>query len=294
MEHAVTPKRTVRAALGALASAAVLAALLIGAGSAEAAEEAAISGKVTAAKDGSPIAEVAVVAFRSDESSPKMAFAETDANGEYTIDKFVDESPLEPGNYSVAFSPEGSNYLFQGYPETVVVAAEPVTGVDAELLEGGIFEGVVSDAATGTPIAGAEVCIYYYFCVTTASNGAYAFEGLEPDEQVIVRFSAMGYVTQYWHGKQRDSEADPIAVEAEKTVSGIDAALSKSGSSTETPPAESQPPALFPTVSTTPRTTTPPKRKRCRRGFRRKRVHGHYRCVKRHRHRKHRRHRPHR
>lgn len=294
MEHAVTPKRTVRAALGALASAAVLAALLIGAGSAQAAEPGSISGTVTAANGGAAIQGVQVCAFRAGVSL--KCDPETDVSGQYQI------AQLEPDEYAVIFYPPAEGeYLLQLYngaesfedaDPVSVVAGEDTPEIDAALVKGARIEGTVTDAQTGVGISEATACAFG-FCATTGPDGSYAIVGL-PKGEYNVEFKADGYEDQFWNGKRNELEADWVAVEVEQTVTGINASLSKPPvPPAETPPAESQPPALFPTVSAP--TITPPKRKRCRRGFRRKRVHGHYRCVKKHRrHRKRRRHRHHR
>jgi hypothetical protein len=269
----------------AVLAATALTVLLAGPAAAQAAEEGSISGEVTAHRSESPLPGIQVCAFEP--NGADQGCANTDSNGKYAI------GSLEEGEYWVTFSPPlSSNYLPQSYNgrsdghfDPVDVAAAPMTGINAELLEGGIIEGAVSDAANGTPIPGAEVCLvgFHFDCDMTGAGGSYAIEGLEAGEYVV-EFSATDYLTQFWNGARTETEAELVAVKAEETVLAIDAALSKPAMEEEPPPSQTQPPTLYPASSM--QTSSPPRRKRCKGGYRRRKVHGRYRCVKKHRRRR--------
>ena len=62
----------------------------------------------------------------------------------------------------------------------------------------GSVAGVVSDAKTGTPIAGASVCIFVVECQTTAADGTYKITTVPSDPTGMVESitaSAPGYIT---------------------------------------------------------------------------------------------------
>jgi hypothetical protein len=91
--------------------------------------------------------------------------------------------------------------------------------------------GIVTDLA-GRPIAGADVCAFTSIggglvrCAITNTEGVYAIEGLETGEYKV-EFSATGYVTQFYKEQPSLEKANPVAVTAGHTTSGIDAALVK-------------------------------------------------------------------
>jgi hypothetical protein len=245
-----------------------------------------LSGTVTAHNDGTPLPNVAVCVFSQVKTVCPAAV--TDEEGKYTV------AELPKGTYGVSFAPlPPSGYVTQyyngasSYSELDPVElqdGEEKTGINASLFRTSTIEGTVTDQASGSGIAGAEACVYRVLCGTTEASGAYSIEGLSPGEYQV-EFLAPGYIGEFWHDKRTAAEADPVVVGPEEAVTGINAGLSKPvPPAQEPPPAMSEPPALFPTGSTT--TSTPPRRKRCKKGFRRKRVRGHYRCVKKHRKRR--------
>jgi hypothetical protein len=266
---------------------AALAAALMPAPAARAAETGSISGTVTAAGGTEvPLEGVQVCAFAEQVLKCDDTGGEGAEPGEYSIPN------LPPRSYLVGFYPsQGSGYVAQFYKEAAGPAeADPVSvgegqqviGIDAKLIESGTIEGTVTDAANGAPVAGARVCAYSY-CAETDAFGTYAISGLPPD-QYILRFTADGYVTEFYKDKYREAEADLLPVDAAQIVTVDESVGKPPAAQEEAPPAPFEPPALLPTGSTT--TSTPPRRKRCKRGFRRKKVRGHYRCVKKHRKRR--------
>jgi hypothetical protein len=265
-------------------------ALLVPAAQASAAGS--ISGTVTDAVSEAAIEGAQVCFYKGDAVEDEWDFVgceESDENGKYTAE-------LPDDQYLVEFWAEDLGYITQYYDGTedwtdgtgVVVGGEPVTGIDAALEEGGHIQGTVVDAASNAPIE-AEVCAIsdvpaYVPCVFTDAGGNFTIEALRAAKYAI-EFWAPGYEIQYYDAKAEFDEATRVAVTPPETVSGIDARMEKF----DLVPDPVTPP---PTVTSPP--VTPPvvhhKRKRCRKGFHRKRVHGKRRCVriKKHRRRHHR------
>ncbi|MEO0092224.1 MAG: carboxypeptidase-like regulatory domain-containing protein [candidate division WOR-3 bacterium] len=149
-----------------------------------------ISGVVTDSATGLPIANAQVNACRPG-SCGGRAF--TDENGVYTINN------LSAGDYQVTAKALG--YRTQRYPTTVtVVAGQTTTDINFALVpmtpppppqDPGSISGVVTDSATGLPIAGATVTARYRRFVRraiTAEDGTYTITNLPPrDYHVMAR-----------------------------------------------------------------------------------------------------------
>lgn len=161
--------------------------------------------------------------------------------GGYTI------SSLPSGSYKISFSTEseGGNYLkqfFNGKPtlgeaDPVAVTAPNATGgVDAQLHAGGQISGRVTDAISKAPIGAAFVCAEqisakpeFGGCEVANGNGEYSIPGLQTGSYDVVfyAFGASGaYHLRFYNGKANVGEADPVAVTAGATTSGINAELS--------------------------------------------------------------------
>lgn len=119
-----------------------------------------ISGNVTAADTGEPVAD-AVVAAHSRELRFHRS-ARTDENGDYRI------TDLPPGEYIVGVRAPGSPYVGELYdgvrsPEeaTPVIVSESAetTGIDFTLDRGGTITGLVTAEDTGEPLAGVAIVI---------------------------------------------------------------------------------------------------------------------------------------
>lgn len=151
-----------------------------------------ITGRVTKV-GGSPIAGVIVCAF-----GESISCGFTNSSGEYVV------SGLASGAYRIAFIPgkeslfggsSNGNYLVQYYngkslvgeaEEVLIIAPGVLSGKNAELQPGGEISGVVKDAATHTPLAGAEVC---------ASAGSEGFEGNCASTNGLGEYTIMGLAT---------------------------------------------------------------------------------------------------
>jgi Carboxypeptidase regulatory-like domain len=194
-----------------------------------------------------PIAEIEVCAYESGTEFGFPICAKTRANGEYTL------SGLAAGKYTVEFSsPSESalNYVTQYYrnkssfsqAEPVTVAeAETISGINAELEEGGRIAGRAVAASSGAPVEGILVCAFTQSneelgpggCATTNANGEYTVSALPPGEYVVgfMSFATRGveYVTQYFNDKASPTEASLVRVTPKATAGNVDAALIAAG-----------------------------------------------------------------
>ena len=175
--------------------------------------------------------------------------------------------------------------------DPVSVSLGAVTpGIDAYLLAAAGIEGQVRLARDGSPLTEVEVCAWStdpegtVRCTSPGNDGRYAIGGL-PGDTYKVEFWPYDedLPIQYWNHKASWEAADPLSLSGGTVATGIDADLG----SPPAPPAVTPPPLVAPPAVTKPQ----PHRKRCKRGFRKKRVHGKVRCVKRkkgkHQHRRH-------
>jgi hypothetical protein len=108
-------------------------------------------------------------------------------------------------------------------------------------VEGGQITGKVTGASSKAAIAGIEVCAaeslfeaeLFGHCAKTSSSGEYSISGLSAGKYgvgfVAPEGSGLNYITQYYNDKHGIGEAELFAVEAGKTVSGINAAMEVGG-----------------------------------------------------------------
>jgi hypothetical protein len=189
-------------------------------------------------------------------------------------------------------------------------------GVDAQLVVGGRISGRVTEAGSGEPLEGVMACAYEagsegaLECASTNAHGEYTI-GRLPTGSYEVEFSARFYeweesiggeenepqaeeefATQFFEGAPSLAEAASVPVTAGQTVDGIDAQMSK-----PVPPPPGPPPGPSQEGGDQPQlggsgsgaASSPPPRPpakpklRCRKGFKKKVVHGKRRCVKVHR-----------
>jgi hypothetical protein len=194
-----------------------------------------ISGTVTSANGGAPIADVEVCAWAV--VSEDFACGETAVDGTYSV------ANLPAGTYKVEFwPPQGANYFPQYYSgKSTWTEATPVTvndgadtpGIDATLAEGGQIVGHVTDATSKAGIQGITVCAVipdeeFGRCAYTGSGGEYAIARLPTGSYEVFFFEEAEpseYLGEIYRGNQR--ELVPVTVGL--TTSGIDAALSKAG-----------------------------------------------------------------
>jgi hypothetical protein len=258
-----------------------------------------IQGKVTRAGTGeTPLKGVFVAVYLGDPSQQQSlaGFDQTDAAGEYAVDSLPD------GKYEVEFVAHGYQpQYFDGaaMPNEAdpvsIVAQATVPEVDAALVPEAQMMGTVTEAATGTPVWGVEVCVKevdtgYPACALTDAFGKYAVRSL-PAGTYAVRFDPSGsgrnLLAEYFDDAASEATATPVTVAA-GGIGFADAALA--AGPVEPDPEIVLPPSFAPpplSLGTT-RTTPAHRRLHCKKGFRKRRVKGKVRCVKVHRKRHHR------
>lgn len=213
-----------------------------------------------------------------------------DEDGEYTL------SGLADGGYLVEFWAPFLGYATQFYDgvasfedaDEVTVSGATVSGIDAEMKEGGKIEGRVTDAGTGAGINQIEVCAFAFGiggrCGFTDTFGNYALISLATGSYFVEFFDELGEYEGLFYNQQASFEnASPVGVVAPDATAGIDARLSKPGTSIVTPSVSSAPSfGPLPTVIKKPRR----KAVKCRKGFKKVKRHGRKVCVKKHKRKK--------
>jgi len=150
------------------------------------------------------------------------------------------------GTYKLRFSNQYlSGYLEQWYSgKTGLSSATPVTvtnaaitsGINAAMLKGGRITGKVTDSVSGSPIPQVYVtavdAVSGEFISTgaTDSSGVYTITGLSGGYKL--RFSADGYLDQWYDRKTSQATATIVTVTAPGTVAGINMAMPKGGNIT--------------------------------------------------------------
>jgi hypothetical protein len=210
-----------------------------------------ITGEVTRAVGGAPIEGIEVCATAV--HGEGYGCAKTKSHGIYTI------TGLGSGNYDVEFSSPiegGLDFVSQYWEythsrsaakEVSVTAPGTTQNIDGKLEEGGRIEGKVTDASTGAALAGVLVCASTGSgegslgqCAITSSSGEYTISGLASGDYKVGFDAGKNYVIQYYNNRSSSGEAEPVAVTAPATKSGIDAAMQ----STSVPPVNTTPPVL--------------------------------------------------
>ncbi|HVV90010.1 MAG TPA: carboxypeptidase-like regulatory domain-containing protein [Solirubrobacterales bacterium] len=254
-----------------------------------------ISGTVTDSSNGRPLVGAQACALRT-ENGPRSC-ATTGSGGTYEIGNLIPES-----DYSVFFS-AGPNYVSQYWQEESSFADRDtidITGGDATFVDDSLPEvaparisGRVSARKTGSPLGEIRVCALgatqteVVGCAQTASDGSYALSlpfgsyKVSFNEPQLEHFNPL-YLSQYWEGQASFTAATTIALPGPEARAGIDAQLQMPGEGTETvaspppPSAGGSPPAV-----TAPAGAGKPTASTCRKGFRKKKVKGKVRCVRR-------------
>lgn len=204
---------------------------------AELAAAASITGTVTDATSGQPLAGVEVEATSSEAGATGSAL--TGEDGSYTI------SGLPEGTYTVQFEPSDQEHVSVFYEQaSSVETAKPVSvtagatsaGIDAALGAGASISGTVTDAHSGKPVAGVSVNVSSgetgaSASAQTGSSGEYTVSGL-PAGSYTVQFEANGsnYVSQYYEGASTPESASAVTVSSGAHRTGVDAALAAGAS----------------------------------------------------------------
>jgi hypothetical protein len=243
----------------------------------------AIEGEVVKAGTSTAIKGVEACAFQLPEYEPIFC-EETNAAGEYEI------SGLPSGEYIVEFWASYLGYAPQFYngvssyeeAEEITVGGGTVSGIDAELEEGGAIAGRVTDAATGVGLNGVFVCAYSRViagnCATTNPAGDYAVAGLATGSYGVEFSTELpAYPTLFYNQQSSPNSANLVSVTAPNVTGNINAQMGK-------------PAAKVVVIPTPVPPTAPPKHKKalkCHKGFKKTKRHGRHVCVKKHRKKKH-------
>lgn len=195
--------------------------------SAVAAETGSITGKVTL-QAGGPKLDIGTVDVCAYTSAEKTAdCANPGGDGEYTIEG------LAAGEYKVGFWSTGYGYLSQFFDDRASLSeAEPVqvtagqttSGIDAELRVAGKVTGRVTNAATGEPIQGVQVCATPTVpgdCERTNANGEYTISELAGGEYTL-EFTPIGELDYFY-------AQTGVSVTAGQVTSGVDVGLTEGG-----------------------------------------------------------------
>jgi hypothetical protein len=145
-------------------------------------------------------------------------------DGDYTIPN------LPSGDYKVQFWPAagGVKYVWEYYGDTrswsqapwIEVTDGPITGIDAELPEGGEIAGTVTRASDGEGLARARVCAEepltgFSECKEVGEpGGSYQLYGLIEGDYVVefLPKEGQGVRAQFYNGKSGPSEAELVHV----------------------------------------------------------------------------------
>lgn len=206
-----------------------------------------IEGTVSDEETAAPIANAYACAIEIGSEGGKRCDP-TATDGTYAI------GALPTGNYEVIF--KGSNgYGSERWNDlsidetgtpVAVTAGEPVTGIDAGLLHGGIIRGTVTAASDASPIQSIEVCAYRGHqdegsCIFTSALGTYEFTGLDTGSYAV-RFrpgtpfgppgaepSDPDYATQWYDGETTRADAQPLDVVPGGVFEDVDAEMTTGG-----------------------------------------------------------------
>jgi hypothetical protein len=240
---------------------------------------------------GLPVPGYLVCAFAFTATGEAGRCSRTVSDGTYVI------RGLPTEEYKVEFTSEDDfNYLdqyWQGsgdyfdWDPVAVTAGATAAGIDAELLPGVEISGTVREAGTGLPLQGTRVSLLdgateedLGWPAMTNSSGHYAFRG-RPSGSYVVAFSRpfpweVGsddwFSTSFYKGATTFASATRLGVTAPQVLTGIDGEVVNQRPKPETIQvtlSQVQPPIV-----------SPGQPRRCRKGFRKRRVKGKVRCVK--------------
>lgn len=197
-----------------------------------------ISGTVTDQADDQPIADTDICVFL--QGNDRAFCDRTEADGSY-------ESPaVPPGDYvvEVANSP---GYVYEVYDDIqtigffdssavadLVTIGPDVTGIDFALEAGFSISGRITDASTGDPILGAEICVFEpdgtgVLCETEAGDGIYTTRPIPPGDYVVGINRAPGFIFEFYDDVLALGFDDPIlqatGINLNADQAGIDLAL---------------------------------------------------------------------
>ncbi|NIA28285.1 MAG: T9SS type A sorting domain-containing protein [Actinobacteria bacterium] len=211
-----------------------------------------ISGKIVSDDDGSPVAWAYVEAVPVNGRSwgpfkrplPSM-ISFTDADGNYTL------KLLRDGDYYVSVRKNGYREYYDDAADKDAATPVTVTGgkdtpdinfsIPPFPAEGSKISGVVTDASTDSPIAGAIVTIFptihhpefngnfrnwgrIFYTTTTDENGQYLLGGI-PAGTYVASSWARDYIAEFYDNGTTPLDAEVIELDGTEEKSGIDFSL---------------------------------------------------------------------
>ena len=200
-----------------------------------------ISGTITDAHSGLPIAGVCANAFSATDLYSPVASACSNSAGGYQI------QGLTSGSYLVEFVAEAGDYIEQWYSNQPSGQAGNLIGVttgvntsdiNAAMVEGGTISGTVIDATTHNPVA--NICAEFFDATSDApadsaeyctnSAGQYESAGL-PAGSYTVDFITYGspYLGQWYNDQSTQSAANSVSVTSNVDTGSINASLVEGG-----------------------------------------------------------------
>jgi protocatechuate 3,4-dioxygenase beta subunit len=195
-----------------------------------------IKGIVTEEGTGNPIPGLPVDLYNSSTLN-NVGYALTDASGNFT------KSGLATGSYKISFNlGSGLNYVPEYYnnaPDSgsaaiiSVTAGSETLGIDAQLAQGGVVKGTVTEEGTGNPIPGLQVDVYesstlnYVGFAITDAFGYYTKSGLATGlyKMGFNVVSGLNYIPEYYNNATNLVGATPVSVTAGSETLGINAQL---------------------------------------------------------------------
>ncbi len=198
-----------------------------------------ITGTVIADSDSLPLSGAHVVAFLV--VKPRFArHVLTDDDGSYTVDA------LPTGSYAVRANKPG--YKGEFYDDAAefndaqfvdIVEPETEEGIDFALATASAISGLVTDAASGEPIAGAHIKVWPAANSTLARRHLARETRTNEDGEYIVQLrpgsylvyaAAAGYNAEFFDDASERVSATPVAVAADSHSANIDFDLVQRGS----------------------------------------------------------------
>ena len=192
-----------------------------------------ISGVVTSASDGQPIAGLSVTVVNSS-TGYWGGNVQTGADGSYTI------KGLLTGSYKVLVETGGTDYAYEYYNDKsdfnaatklAVTVGQTLANINFGLSPGGKISGKVTRMIDGQPAAGANVMAGPYsanmtICYATAgADGSYTMSGLAAGSYQVSAYSADYSEYGYYRTAVDINTAAPVAVTVGQTTPNIDFAI---------------------------------------------------------------------
>ena len=194
---------------------------------------ASISGRVTDAESGAPLANVEV-------GSDNVLNDGSDANTRTGDDGRYILRGMAPGSYRIQAEADEGAYIEQYYNNRlgrdaaeilVVRAAEVIEDINFALETGGTISGIVSDKITGLPLRDVRIRSRSAEYDTgsdanTDASGKYVLNGLAPGSHRIWADTEQSpYIQTYYRDVIRWDDADRITIIGKEEVKGIDLSL---------------------------------------------------------------------